>query len=203
MCTSFPVDMTATTGNLCTLTSVTPTVASRPISDGPMCVPLASTHSPLLMSCPIGLQTQRQNLTSDGTLTFTTVPRSLRRRLPDVLARTGLHHDPHLQLLCALQTIATVSGAARRCQHQHGRSFTHVLRLPEQLRVFHLDHSVGSAGDGSAGRHSHHLTRHHRVGGLQHTHTRTHAALSRACLVRSLNKLRHLNFPTCTVKRCS
>lgn len=54
--TSFPVDMTATTGNLLTSTSVTPTVAKRPISDGPMWVPLASTHSPLLMSCPIGLK---------------------------------------------------------------------------------------------------------------------------------------------------
>lgn len=55
VCTSFPVDMTATTGNLCTLTSVTPTVASRPISDGPICVPLANTHSPRRMSWPIGL----------------------------------------------------------------------------------------------------------------------------------------------------
>lgn len=60
LCTSFPVDMTATTGNLCTLTSVTPTVASRPISDGPMCVPLDNTHSPRLMSCPIGLGTHTQ-----------------------------------------------------------------------------------------------------------------------------------------------
>src|SRR4029434_5930348 len=40
--TSLPVDMTATTGNFCTSTSVTPTVASRPISEGPMWVPLAS-----------------------------------------------------------------------------------------------------------------------------------------------------------------
>lgn len=68
LCTSFPVDMTATTGNLCTLTSVTPTVASRPISDGPMCVPLASTHSPRLMSCPIGLQVHIFNLTSQSRL---------------------------------------------------------------------------------------------------------------------------------------
>lgn len=58
--TSFPVDITATTGNLCTLTSVTPTVASRPISDGPMWVPLARTHSPRRMSCPIGLRTNTQ-----------------------------------------------------------------------------------------------------------------------------------------------
>lgn len=60
VCTSFPVDMTATTGNLWTLTSVMPTVASRPISDGPMCVPLANTHSPRLMSWPIGLCRQRK-----------------------------------------------------------------------------------------------------------------------------------------------
>lgn len=53
--TSFPVDMTATTGNFWTSTSVTPTVARRPISDGPMWVPFASTHSPRLMSWPIGL----------------------------------------------------------------------------------------------------------------------------------------------------
>lgn len=53
--TSFPVDITATTGNLWTSTSVTPTVARRPISDGPMWVPFASTHSPRLMSWPIGL----------------------------------------------------------------------------------------------------------------------------------------------------
>lgn len=54
--TSFPVDMTATTGNFWTSTSVTPTVASRPISDGPMWVPFASTHSPRLMSWPMGLR---------------------------------------------------------------------------------------------------------------------------------------------------
>lgn len=54
--TSFPVDMTATTGNFWTSTSVTPTVARRPISEGPMWVPLASTHSPRLMSWPIGLR---------------------------------------------------------------------------------------------------------------------------------------------------
>lgn len=54
--TSFPVDMTATTGNLLTSTSVTPTVARRPISEGPMWVPLAKTHSPLLMSWPMGLK---------------------------------------------------------------------------------------------------------------------------------------------------
>lgn len=53
--TSFPVDMTATTGNFWTSTSVTPTVARRPISDGPMWVPFASTHSPRLMSWPMGL----------------------------------------------------------------------------------------------------------------------------------------------------
>lgn len=53
--TSLPVDMTATTGNFCTSTSVTPTVAKRPISDGPMWVPLANTHSPRLISWPIGL----------------------------------------------------------------------------------------------------------------------------------------------------
>lgn len=47
--------MTATTGNFWTSTSVTPTVARRPISEGPMWVPLASTHSPRLMSWPIGL----------------------------------------------------------------------------------------------------------------------------------------------------
>lgn len=72
--TSFPVDMTATTGNLCTLTSVTPTVASRPISDGPMCVPLANTHSPRLMSWPIGLF-HNQNY-------FLTFWRSFHRRRP-------------------------------------------------------------------------------------------------------------------------
>lgn len=61
--TSFPVDITATTGNLLTSTSVTPTVAKRPISDGPMWVPFASTHSPLLMSCPMGLKirTEKQH----------------------------------------------------------------------------------------------------------------------------------------------
>lgn len=48
--TSFPVDITAITGNLWTSTSVTPTVARSPISDGPMWVPFASTHSPRLMS---------------------------------------------------------------------------------------------------------------------------------------------------------
>lgn len=61
VCTSFPVDMTATTGNLWTLTSVMPTVASSPISDGPICVPLANTHSPRLMSWPIGLCSQRRD----------------------------------------------------------------------------------------------------------------------------------------------
>lgn len=54
--TSFPVDITATTGNFWTSTSVTPTVARRPISEGPMWVPLASTHSPRLMSWPMGLR---------------------------------------------------------------------------------------------------------------------------------------------------
>ena len=57
---SFPVDMTATMGNFWTSTSVTPTVARRPISDGPMWVPFASTHSPRLMSWPIGLETERE-----------------------------------------------------------------------------------------------------------------------------------------------
>lgn len=66
--TSFPVDITATTGNLLTSTSVTPTVAKRPISDGPMWVPLASTHSPLLMSCPMGLEirTEKQHERKTG-----------------------------------------------------------------------------------------------------------------------------------------
>lgn len=43
---------------------------------------------------------------------------------------------------------------------------TYVFRLAEQLGVLHLDDGVGPAGDGGAGRHSHHLTRHHGVGGL-------------------------------------
>lgn len=46
---------------------------------------------------------------------------------------------------------------------------TYVFRLAEQLGVLHLDDGVGSAGDGGACCHAHHLTRHHGVGGL-HRH---------------------------------
>lgn len=101
--------------------------------------------------------------------------------LPDVLSRPSLDHNPHLQLLCALKTqrqsshiqyihyphLAVVSNAANEnCP-------TYIFRLPQELRVFYLDHSVGSTWNGSPGRHPHHLTWHHCMCGLCE-HARTH-----------------------------
>lgn len=118
--TSFPVDITATTGNLWTSTSVTPTVARRPISDGPMWVPFASTHSPRLMSWPIGLCWESRIVILVAVILGkgkALIGSSLDRNRPgvntiklwpDVLSWTSLHQNPHLQLLRALKRTSKV-----------------------------------------------------------------------------------------------
>lgn len=128
--------------------------------------------------------TAQLQLHSRATVTFT-VSWWLRRVLPDVLARTGLHHDPHLQLLCALQPSPQSADAARRCKiNSAGGSLT---SSDSRSSSVSSTWTTASAPQGIGAPVVTLITWPGItvwVGYNKHTHT--HTVLCRACLVRSL-----------------